>query len=50
MSDFNIFVSSRSNFKIITLDHMKKLKNNVFVGNTGHFDNESDLARRAGKA
>ena len=29
------FVSSTS---IITFDHMKKLKNNTFVGNTGHFD------------
>ena len=27
-----------------TFDHMKKLKNNTFVGNTGHFDNEMDLA------
>ena len=37
MSEIDIFVSSMS---IITLDHMKKLKNNTFVGNTGHFDNE----------
>ena len=36
------------NFNIITLDHMKKLKNNAFVGNTGHFDNEIDLAGSEG--
>ena len=35
------FVSSTS---IITFDHMKKLKNNTFVGNTGHSVNEIDLA------
>merc|ERR1712060_996107 len=26
--------------KIITLEHMKKMKNNAIVGNIGHFDNE----------
>ena len=41
MSEIDIFVSSMS---AITLDHMKKLKNNTLVGNTGHFDNEIDLA------
>merc|ERR1712011_52135 len=29
---------------IITLDHMKKMKNNAIVGNIGHFDNEIDMA------
>ena len=29
-----------TNFKIITLDHMKKMKNNAIVCNIGHFDNE----------
>ena len=33
---------------LITLDHMKKLQNNTFVGNTGHFDNEVHLARSEG--
>merc|ERR1712232_837954 len=28
----------------ITLDHMKKMKNNAIVGNIGHFDNEIDMA------
>ena len=39
------FVSSTS---IITFDHMKKLKNNTFVGNTAHFDNEINLAGSEG--
>ena len=41
MSEFDIFVSSMS---IITLDHMKSLKNSTLDGNTGHFDNVIDLA------
>merc|ERR1712083_366269 len=28
----------------ITLEHMKKRKNNAIVGNIGHFDNEIDMA------
>merc|ERR1712098_1032538 len=32
------------NFNIITLEHMKKMKNNAIVGNIGHFDNEIDMA------
>ena len=37
MPEFDVFVSSTST---ITLDHNKKLKNNTFVRNTGHLDNE----------
>ena len=37
MCEINIFVSPTG---IITLDHLKKLKYNTHVGNTGHFDNE----------
>merc|ERR1712205_182931 len=40
----DIFVSATGNYKIITLDHMKKMKNNAIVGNIGHFDNEIDMA------
>merc|ERR1712130_1000024 len=36
----DIFVSCTGNYKIITLEHMKKMKNNAIVGNIGHFDNE----------
>merc|ERR1712125_291139 len=32
------------NFDIITVEHMKKMKNNAIVGNIGHFDNEIDMA------
>ena len=47
-SEFDISVSSTNNFNIIALDHMNKLKNTAFVGNTGHFDNEINLSGSKG--
>merc|ERR1712070_618737 len=44
VGEIDIFVSSTGNYKIITLEHMKKMKNNAIVGNIGHFDNEIDMA------
>jgi len=44
VGEIDIFVSSTGNFNIITVDHMKKMKNNAIVGNIGHFDNEIDMA------
>merc|ERR1712110_1327612 len=43
VGEVDIFVSSTGNYKIITLEHMKKMKNNAIVGNIGHFDNEIDM-------
>merc|ERR1719420_1366329 len=40
IGEVDIFTSATGNFKIITLEHMKKMKNNAIVGNIGHFDNE----------
>jgi adenosylhomocysteinase len=40
----DIFVTTTGNFKVITHDHMKKMKNNAIVCNIGHFDNEIDVA------
>merc|ERR1712226_1066126 len=42
--EIDIFTSATGNFNIITLEHMKKMKNNAIVGNIGHFDNEIDMA------
>merc|ERR1712241_642254 len=39
IGEVDIFTSATGNFKIITLEHMKKMKNNAIVGNIGHFDN-----------
>merc|ERR1712070_641245 len=44
VGEIDIFVTTTGNFNIITLDHMKKMKNNAIVGNIGHFDNEIDMA------
>merc|ERR1712224_272529 len=44
VGEVDIFTSATGNFNIITLDHMKKMKNNAIVGNIGHFDNEIDMA------
>jgi len=43
VGEADIFVSCTGNFKIITLDLMKKMKNNAIVGNIGHFDNEIEM-------
>merc|ERR1711935_226485 len=44
VSQIDIFTSATGNFDIITLAHMKEMKNNAIVGNIGHFDNEIDMA------
>jgi adenosylhomocysteinase len=40
----DIFVTATGNMDVITLDHMKRMKNNAIVCNIGHFDNEIDVA------
>jgi adenosylhomocysteinase len=40
----DIYVTTTGNFKIITADHMTKMKDGAIVGNIGHFDNEIDMA------
>merc|ERR1712199_122428 len=44
VGEIDIFTSATGNFNIITLEHMKKMKNNAIVENIGHFDNEIDMA------
>jgi len=44
VGEIDIFTSCTGNFDIITLEHMKNMKNNAIVGNIGHFDNEIDMA------
>ena len=40
----DIFITTTGNKSIISLDHMRRMKNNAIVGNIGHFDNELDMA------
>jgi adenosylhomocysteinase len=39
----DVFITTTGNKDIITLDHMKAMKNNAIVGNIGHFDNEIQM-------
>ncbi len=40
----DVFVTATGNLNIITVDHMKRMKDKAIVGNIGHFDNEIDMA------
>ena len=40
----DIFVSATGNYHVITLDHMKRMKDQAIVCNIGHFDNEIEVA------
>jgi adenosylhomocysteinase len=40
----DIFITTTGNYKVITVDHMAKMKDKAIVGNIGHFDNEIDMA------
>jgi len=44
VGEVDIFTSATGNFDIITVEHMKKMKNNAIIGNIGHFDNEIDMS------
>ena len=43
-SDADIFVTTTGNLDIITMDHMRKMKDSAIVCNIGHFDNEIQVA------
>merc|ERR1712226_91470 len=50
VGEMDIFVTTTGNFNIISVRHMKLMKNNAIVGNIGHFDNEIDMAGLEGFA
>merc|ERR1712070_1132415 len=39
----DVFITTTGNKDIITLEHMKNMKENAIVGNIGHFDNEIQM-------
>jgi adenosylhomocysteinase len=43
-SQADIFVTATGNIDVITLDHMRKMKDRAIVCNIGHFDNEIQVA------
>ena len=40
----DIFVTATGNYKVITHDHLVRMKDQAIVCNIGHFDNEIDVA------
>ena len=44
ISTADLFITTTGNCNIITVDHMKKMKDKAIIGNIGHFDNEIDMA------
>jgi len=40
----DIFITATGNRDVVTLDHMRRMKDKAIVGNIGHFDNEIDMA------
>ncbi|WP_067863209.1 adenosylhomocysteinase [Nocardia shimofusensis] len=44
IGDADIVITATGNKDIITLDHMKAMKEQAILGNIGHFDNEIDMA------
>lgn len=44
IANADIVITSTGNKDIITLEHMKAMKDHSILGNIGHFDNEIDMA------
>jgi adenosylhomocysteinase len=44
VSTADIFITATGNYSVLTVDHMKRMKDKAIVGNIGHFDNEIDMA------
>jgi len=44
VSTADIFITATGNTGIITVEHMKRMKDKAIVGNIGHFDNEIEMA------
>src|SRR5438046_2656891 len=40
----DIFITTTGNLKIVSAEHMSKMKDKAIVANIGHFDNEVDMA------
>ena len=40
----DIFITATGNRDVVTIDHMRRMKDKAIVGNIGHFDNEIDMA------
>ena len=43
VKEIDIFITATGNKRIVTIDHMREMKNNAILANVGHFDNEIDM-------
>jgi len=43
----DIFITATGNKDILTVEHMKRMKDKAIIGNIGHFDNEIEMAALA---
>ena len=44
LASADIFITATGNKNVITVEHMRKMKDKAIVANIGHFDNEIDMA------
>ena len=44
VEEADIFITTTGNKDVITVEHMRRMKDKAIVGNIGHFDNEIDMA------
>jgi adenosylhomocysteinase len=44
VKEVDVFVTATGNVDVITLEHLRAMKDCAIVGNIGHFDNEIDVA------
>ncbi len=44
ISTADIVITATGNYNIVTVEHMKRMKDKSVLGNIGHFDNELDMA------
>jgi adenosylhomocysteinase len=45
LGEADVYVSATGNRHVITLDHMKRMKDQAIVANIGHFDNEIQMEK-----
>lgn len=43
LGEANIYVTATGNLRVITLEHMQKMKDQAIICNIGHFDNEIEV-------
>jgi len=45
LGEADIYITATGNLGVITVEHMKKMKDQAVIGNIGHFDNEIEVEK-----